>query len=61
MMAALAGVVKEDDKDIARKLFKAGDINKQVEEVSKPGLDGKKIIAVIATTFAVVKRKPEKL
>ena len=38
MMAALAGVVKEDDKDIARKLFKAGDINKQVEEVSKSGL-----------------------
>ena len=35
MMAALAGVVKEDDKDIARKMFKAGDINKQVDEVSK--------------------------
>ena len=34
MMAALAGVVKEDDKGIARKLFKTGDINKQVEEVS---------------------------
>lgn len=38
MMAALAGVVKEDDKDIARKMFKAGDINKQVDEVSKIGL-----------------------
>lgn len=35
MMAALAGVVKEDDKDIARKMFRAGDINKQVDEVSK--------------------------
>ena len=34
MMAALAGVVKEDDKDIARKLFQTGDVNKQVEEVS---------------------------
>lgn len=35
MMAALAGVVKEDDKDITRKMFRAGDINKQVDEVSK--------------------------
>lgn len=35
MMAALAGVVKEDDKDIARKMFRAGDINKQVDEVNK--------------------------
>ena len=35
MMAALAGVVKEDDKDIARKMLRAGDINKQVDEVSK--------------------------
>ena len=34
MMAALAGVVKEDDKDIARKMFRLGDVNKQVEEVS---------------------------
>ena len=35
MMAALAGVVKEDDKDIAKKMFRAGDVNKQVDDVSK--------------------------
>lgn len=38
MMAALAGVVKEDDKGIARKLFKTGDINKQVEETGQSPL-----------------------
>ena len=37
MMAALAGVTKEDDKHIAKKLLKAaGDINKHVEEVGYP-------------------------
>lgn len=34
MMAALAGVAGEEDKEIASKLFQAGDVNKQVEDVS---------------------------
>ena len=34
-MAALAGVTKEDDKEIARKMFLSGDVNKQVDDVSK--------------------------
>ena len=33
-MASLAGVTKEDDKEIARKMFRAGDVNKQVDDVS---------------------------
>ena len=38
-------------------------LNGSKEKLEPPGavvLDGKKIIAVIDTTFAVVKRKPEK-
>lgn len=35
MMAALAGVAKEDDKEVARKMFRSGDVNKQVDDVSK--------------------------
>lgn len=35
MMAALAGVAGEEDKEIASKLFQAGDVNKQVEDVSQ--------------------------
>lgn len=34
MMASLAGVTKEDDKEVARKMFRAGDVNKQVDDVS---------------------------
>ena len=34
MMASLAGVTKEDEKEIARKMFRAGDVNKQVDDVS---------------------------
>ena len=34
MMASLAGVTKEDNKEIARKMFRAGDVNKQVDDVS---------------------------
>ena len=34
MMASLAGVIKEDDKEVARKMFRAGDVNKQVDDVS---------------------------
>ena len=35
MMAALAGVQKEDDKEITKKMFQSGDVNKQVDDVSK--------------------------
>lgn len=35
MMAALAGVPKEDDKEITKKMFQSGDVNKQVDDVSK--------------------------
>lgn len=35
MMAALAGVSKEADKEITRKLFRLGDVNRQVDDVSK--------------------------
>lgn len=38
MMAALAGVAGEEDKEIASKLFQAGDVNKQVEDTGQSSL-----------------------
>lgn len=38
MMAALAGVTKEDDKEIARKMFLSGDVNKQVDDTGQSPL-----------------------
>lgn len=38
MMAALAGVPKEDDKEIARKMFQTGDVNQQVDDTGQSPL-----------------------
>ena len=46
MMAALAGVTK-DDKEIARKMFRSGDVNKQVEDVSKLAVVPKKCSLIL--------------
>lgn len=37
-MASLAGVTKEDDKETARKMFRAGDVNKQVDDTGQSPL-----------------------